>query len=101
MAVDVRLHCDGFFVGNGRTEDLEPGGSYLRLNGLRLMPDSFLEVEFCFPPGGGNGDFRFPARVVHSTRRGAGLYFEKFDKLLLEVVLAEGELTSPPLRVPR
>ena len=90
LAVDVRVYCDGFFVGKGRTENLGPGGAYVRVNGLTLMPDSFLEVEFRVPPRVDNGDFRFPARVVHSTRRGAGLSFEKFDNLLLEVVLAEG-----------
>ena len=35
------------------------------------------------------GEFRFPARVAHSTRRGAGLYFEKLDNFLPEMAFNE------------
>jgi len=89
LAIDVLVYCDGFFVGRGQTENLGPGGAYVRLNGLTLMPDSFLEVEFCVPQDSARDIFRFPARVVHSTRRGAGLLFEDFDRVLLEVAFAE------------
>ncbi len=86
--IDALVYCDGLFVAKGRTENLGPGGAYLRLNGLILMPGSFLEVELRIPNPAVGAQFRFPARVVHSSRRGAGVIFEDFDRVLLEVIYA-------------
>ena len=88
VTIDALVYCDGLFVAKGRTANLGPGGAYLRLSGLMLMPGSFLEVELQIPNPAMGVQFRFPARVVHSSRGGAGVIFEDFDRVLLEEIYA-------------
>ena len=99
VILDAFVFCDGLFVAKGRTTNLGPGGAYLSLSGLMLMPGSFLEVELQIPNPAMGVQFRFPARVVHSSRRGAGVIFEDFDRFLLEVIYAARRTTCSNVAV--
>ncbi len=99
VILDALVYCDGLFVAKGRTTNLGPGGAYLSLSGLMLMPGSFLEVELQIPNPAMGVQFRFPARVVHSSRGGAGVIFEDFDRFLLEVIYAARRTTCSNVAV--
>jgi len=54
LVIDVLVYCDGLLVARGQTENLGPGGAYVRLNGLTatVLAQSTLKEGLKSPAAG-------------------------------------------------
>jgi len=84
--LDVSLYYPPIGMINGKTRNISLEGMFVSLKGVRIPPQSRLEISFTAEARGRTIEHRLPAYVVHEGEEGIGLMlqhvgYREFDAL--------------------